>query len=61
MRWSIGRFSSPRQYAPATRISLNGADLARVLHMRAAAEVQERPLLLDADLSPGRFSMISIL
>ena len=22
MRWSWGRFSSPRQYAPATRISL---------------------------------------
>ena len=24
MRWSIGRFSSPRQYAPATLVSLNG-------------------------------------
>jgi hypothetical protein len=24
MRWSIGRFSSPRQYAPATDSSLNG-------------------------------------
>ncbi len=41
MRCSIGFFSSPRQYAPATRMQLEVAEPAGVGHVGAAAQVDE--------------------
>jgi hypothetical protein len=38
MRWSISLRESPRQYAPATFISLNTLELAGGGHVRPAAQ-----------------------
>ena len=51
MRCSIGLFSSPRQYAPATACSLNVPEPAGGRHVRAAAQVDELVprVAVDAD------------
>ena len=49
MRWSMGRFSSPRQYAPATLSSLKAGNGAGGLHVRAGAQVLEVAVAVRGD------------
>ena len=53
MRVSCVLCSSPRQYAPARPVSLNALIGARVLQVRAAAEVGEPALRVEADRPLG--------
>ena len=54
MRWSISFFESPRQYAPASFISLNTLRRAGGRHVRAAAEVDEVAFAVERDRLVGR-------
>ena len=54
MRWSIGLCSSPRQYAPATLVSLNAPISPGRIGVAAAAEVGELADGVERDRLVGR-------